>query len=82
MACRVEQRRHGGHTDVHQELVLQIKSPTPQQPDLKLSLTEVRDSSGHARTSKLHRAALTSFKQPKASIHHLTTSVHHSCLQH
>ena len=55
MACRAEQRRHGGHTDVHQELVLQIKSPSPQQSDLKLSLTEVKTPSGHARSCELHR---------------------------
>ena len=44
LACRAEQRRHGGHADIRQELILQIKSPTPHQPDLKLNLTEVSAS--------------------------------------
>ena len=58
-ACRAEQRRHGGHTDIRQELVLQIKAAAPQQPDLKLTLTEVSAVPGLATRHHWHHSMST-----------------------
>ena len=38
----MEQRRHLVSREARQELLLQIKAPTPHQPDLRLTLSEAR----------------------------------------